>query len=107
MSETLIGFLGILALFFLLLARMPVGMALLAVGFGGIWFIDGQRVAVLLVAEPELSLEVRAPQSIGCLGIAERRSLCLIAPLPSPANQTVAVQYRVNGADRGRVDHRK
>ena len=31
MSETLIGFLGILTLFFLLVARMPVGMALLAV----------------------------------------------------------------------------
>ena len=46
MSDTLIGVLGILALFFFLIARMPVGMALLAVGFGGIWVIDGQRVAV-------------------------------------------------------------
>ena len=55
MSETLIGFLGILALFFLLLARMPVGMALLAVGFGGIWFIDGQRVAVATLSSETYS----------------------------------------------------
>ena len=55
MSETLIGFLGILALFFLLVARMPVGMALLAVGFGGIWFIDGQRVAVATLSSETYS----------------------------------------------------
>ena len=55
MSETLIGFLGILALFFLLVARMPVGMALLAVGFGGIWVIDGQRVAVATLSSETYS----------------------------------------------------
>ncbi len=55
MSETLIGFLGILTLFFLLVARMPVGMALLAVGFGGIWFIDGQRVAVATLSSETYS----------------------------------------------------
>ena len=46
MSETLIGVVGIVALFFCLIARLPVGMALLVVGFGGIWVIDGQRAAV-------------------------------------------------------------
>ncbi|MEK9553941.1 MAG: TRAP transporter large permease, partial [Alphaproteobacteria bacterium] len=55
MSETLIGFLGILTLFFLLVARMPVGMALLAVGFGGIWVIDGQRVAVATLSSETYS----------------------------------------------------
>ena len=46
MSETLIGVYGIGALFFCLVARLPVGMALLIVGFGGIWAIDGQRAAI-------------------------------------------------------------
>lgn len=46
MSETLIGVLGIFALFICLAIRFPVGMALLIVGFGGIWMIDGQRAAV-------------------------------------------------------------
>ena len=46
MSETLIGVIGIAALFFCLVARMPVGMALLVVGVGGIWAIDGQRAAI-------------------------------------------------------------
>ncbi|MYA88283.1 MAG: TRAP transporter large permease [Boseongicola sp. SB0662_bin_57] len=46
MSETLIGAWGIAALFFCLVARLPVGMALLVVGFGGIWVIDGQRAAI-------------------------------------------------------------
>jgi len=46
MSETVIGVWGIAALFFCLVARLPVGMALLAVGFGGIWVIDGQRAAI-------------------------------------------------------------
>ena len=55
MSETLIGFLGILALFVLLVARMPVGMALLVVGFGGIWVIDGQRVAVATMSSETYS----------------------------------------------------
>ncbi len=55
MSETLIGFLGILALFVLLVARMPVGMALLVVGFGGIWVIDGQRAAVATMSSETYS----------------------------------------------------
>lgn len=46
MSESLIGVYGIAALFFCLVARLPVGMALLVVGFGGIWAIDGQRAAI-------------------------------------------------------------
>ena len=64
MSETLIGVLGIVALFFFLFARMPVGMALLVVGFGGIWFIDGQRVAVATMSSETYSSITRYSLSI-------------------------------------------
>ena len=55
MSETLIGVGGIIALFFCLVARMPVGMALLLVGFGGIWVIDGQRAAIATMSSETYS----------------------------------------------------
>ncbi len=55
MSETLIGVYGIAALFFCLVARLPVGMALLVVGFGGIWVIDGQRAAVATMSSETYS----------------------------------------------------
>ena len=55
MSETIIGVWGIAALFFCLFARVPVGMALLAVGFGGIWVIDGQRAAVATMSSETYS----------------------------------------------------
>ena len=55
MSDTLIGVLGIAALFFFLFARMPVGMALLTVGFGGIWLIDGQRTAIATMSSETYS----------------------------------------------------
>ena len=55
MSETLIGVIGIAALFFCLVARLPVGMALLAVGFAGIWAIDGQRAAVATMSSETYS----------------------------------------------------
>ncbi len=55
MSETIIGVWGIAALFFCLFARVPVGMALLFVGFGGIWVIDGQRAAVATMSSETYS----------------------------------------------------
>ncbi len=55
MSETLIGVGGIAALFFCLVARMPVGMALLVVGFGGIWVIDGQRAGIATMSSETYS----------------------------------------------------
>ncbi|MCY3873808.1 MAG: TRAP transporter large permease [Rhodobacteraceae bacterium] len=55
MSETLIGVGGIVALFFCLVARMPVGMALLVVGFGGIWVIDGHRAAIATMSSETYS----------------------------------------------------
>ena len=55
MSETLIGVIGIAALFLFLVARLPVGMALLVVGFGGIWFIGGQRAAIATLSSETYS----------------------------------------------------
>ncbi len=55
MTETAIGVLGIVALFFFLFSRMPVGMALLVVGFGGIWVIDGQRTAIATMSSETYS----------------------------------------------------
>jgi len=39
------GFVGIGLLFVLLMIRMPVAFAMLAVGFGGYWFLEGLRSA--------------------------------------------------------------
>ena len=55
MSETLIGVLGIAALFLGLLIRLPVGMALLAIGMGGIWVIDGSRAAIATMSSETYS----------------------------------------------------
>ena len=55
MSETLVGILGIAALFICMIARMPVGMALLVVGFGGIWVLSGQRSAIATMSSETIS----------------------------------------------------
>ena len=55
MTETAIGVWGIVALFFCLVARLPVGMALMIVGFGGIWAIDGQRAAIATMSSETYS----------------------------------------------------
>ena len=55
MSETLIGLTGIAALFLCLIARLPVGMALLVVGFAGIWAISGQRAAIATMSSETFS----------------------------------------------------
>jgi len=54
-SDTLIGALGIAGLFFCLFARFPVGMALLVVGFFGIWMIDDRRAAVATMSSETYS----------------------------------------------------
>ncbi|WP_319413163.1 TRAP transporter large permease [uncultured Cohaesibacter sp.] len=46
MSETTIGVWGIAALFLCLAIRIPVGLSLLLVGFGGIWVIEDMRTAI-------------------------------------------------------------
>ena len=55
MSETAIGVWGIVALFLFLFVRMPVGLALLVVGFGGIWVIDDQRAAIATMSSETYS----------------------------------------------------
>ena len=64
MSETAIGIWGIVALFFCLVARLPVGMALLVVGFGGIWVLDGQRAAIATMSSETYSSITAYPLSI-------------------------------------------
>ncbi|MFP6712084.1 MAG: TRAP transporter large permease subunit, partial [Rhodospirillales bacterium] len=41
MSATAIGFMGLFFLFFFLILRMPVAMAMLVVGFFGTWTMNG------------------------------------------------------------------
>ena len=55
MSDTMVGVLGIAALFFCLVVRMPVGMALLAVGAGGIWVLNGPRAAIATMSSETYS----------------------------------------------------
>ena len=45
MSDFMLGLAGIGAMFGLMILRMPVGMAMLAVGFFGTWIINGSRSA--------------------------------------------------------------
>nr|WP_319498776.1 TRAP transporter large permease [uncultured Cohaesibacter sp.] len=46
MSETIVGVWGIAGLFLCLALRIPVGLSLLLIGFGGIWVIDDLKTAV-------------------------------------------------------------
>lgn len=55
MTETMVGVVGIIALFVFLFARMPVGLALLVVGFGGIWYMDGERAAIATMSSETYS----------------------------------------------------
>ena len=55
MSETLTGVVGIAALFFCLVARFPVGLSLLVVGFGGIWFLSGRGAAIATMSSETYS----------------------------------------------------
>ncbi len=52
MTDFSIGLFGIVALFVLMVLRMPVGMAMLTVGFFGTWMLNGFRSAnALMVTE--------------------------------------------------------
>ena len=50
MSETQIGFAGLAVLFVLLAMRIPVAFAMFAVGFAGIWLLNGLSAATSLLA---------------------------------------------------------
>ncbi|MGH6760746.1 MAG: TRAP transporter large permease [Phyllobacterium sp.] len=55
MSDTAIGIWGIAALFLCLGLRVPVGLSLLAVGFGGIWIMEGYRPAAATMSSEAFS----------------------------------------------------
>src|SRR5215469_9286951 len=62
---------------------------------------DGERVAILAIAELELALEVGAPQFVGCLALRQR---CTSRPPSRPArdlDQAMPVEHGVNGAFGG------
>ena len=67
---------------------------------------DGQRVAVLLVAEHELALVVGAPESVGRVGGGQWRAASLVAPAFSALDEAVAIERGVDRAHRRRRDHR-
>jgi len=56
MNPELIGFLGILALFLMLAARIPVGIAMFAVGLAGIALLNSMPAALSLLASESFSL---------------------------------------------------
>jgi hypothetical protein len=65
---------------------------------------NGERVAVTLVGEHELVLVVGAPKIVGCQGLGQGGALGLVAAFAATVDQTVAVEHRVHGADRRRLD---
>ncbi|MEZ5767212.1 MAG: hypothetical protein R3D80_05710 [Paracoccaceae bacterium] len=51
MSDAMIGVTGLVAMFWLMIFRMPVGMAMLVVGYFGTWVMNGARSADALMTE--------------------------------------------------------
>ena len=60
MSPVLIGTGGLVLLLALLLIRVPVAFAMLAVGFGGIWLLNGLQAATGLLASETFALASNA-----------------------------------------------
>src|SRR6056297_4096862 len=56
MTGSVAGILGILVLFALLLLRVPVAFSMFAVGFLGLWIVDGLHVATGLLASETFTL---------------------------------------------------
>jgi len=56
MSTFTIGIIGVLILFVLLALRIPVAFAMFAVGFGGIWMLNGLPAAKSLLASESFTL---------------------------------------------------
>lgn len=63
-----------------------------------------QRVAVLLIAQQELSLVVGAPELVGPLSRRERRALSATPDPATTLDQPVAVEYGMDGAFGGNGD---
>ena len=56
MGDILIGLIGIFTMFGLMIFRMPVGMSMMSVGFFGIWYLSGSKVASALVVTETYSV---------------------------------------------------
>src|SRR6202042_2795302 len=62
-------------------------------GIGG-----GQRIAVLTIAQQELSLVIGAPQLVGLLAQRQSSSLSTTTQATAALDQTVSIQDRMDGA---------
>src|SRR5437899_883760 len=60
---------------------------------------DGEREAIAPIGEHELAFVVRAPQIVGLPWLRQRRALSLVASLSRLADQAVAIEHRMHGAD--------
>src|SRR5205085_7756198 len=64
---------------------------------------DGERIAITAIGEHELAFVVGAPQLVGEPGLGERGALSLVTAFAATADQAMAIEHRVHGADgRGR-----
>ena len=64
---------------------------------------DGERIAIAAIGEHELAFVVGAPQIVGSQRPGQRCALSLVAALAATADQAMAIEHRVHGADgRGR-----
>src|SRR6202041_3058050 len=68
---------------------------------------DGQRVAVLPIAQQELSLVIGAPQLIGSLAQRQGSSLSTTTQATAARDQTVSIQDRMDGALGRNLDVRE
>ena len=59
MSEGILGIAGIALLLALLLLRIPVALAMFAVGFAGLWIVDGWNTAAGLLASETFTLATK------------------------------------------------
>src|SRR3954470_13031441 len=59
---------------------------------------NGERIAVAAIAEPELALEVGAPQIIGSDTRGQRRAARAVARPAATLDQAVAIENRMDGA---------
>jgi hypothetical protein len=64
---------------------------------------DGERIAVAPIGEHELAIVIGAPQVVGLAGKGKRCSLGSIPSSHSALDQAVAIENRMDRADRRRV----
>ena len=62
---------------------------------------DGERVAVLPVAEQELALVIGTPESVGRMSGGQRRAAGLVVPALTTLYESVAIERGVDRTHRG------